>query len=43
MLYVDAILAYSRAMHRDLRAYFGFHAWQVFVRTPAGYRRLTGP
>jgi len=42
-LYVDAVLAYSRVMHRDLRAYYGFHAWQVFVRTPGGYRRLTSP
>ena len=42
-LYVDAILAYARVMRRDLRAYYGFHAWQVFVRTPSGYRRLTNP
>jgi hypothetical protein len=42
-LYVDAVLAYARAMRRDLRAFYGFHAWQVFVRTPAGYRRLTNP
>jgi soluble lytic murein transglycosylase-like protein len=40
-LYVDAVLAYSRAIRRDLRTYYGFHAWQVFVRTPSGYRRLT--
>lgn len=42
-LYVDAVLAYARVMRRDIRAYYGFHAWQVFVRTPAGYRRLTSP
>jgi soluble lytic murein transglycosylase-like protein len=41
--YVDAVLAYSRVMRRDLRAYYGFHAWQVFVRTPDGYRRITNP
>jgi membrane-bound lytic murein transglycosylase B len=42
-LYVDAILAYARVMRRDLRAFHGFHAWQVFVRTPSGYRRITSP
>jgi soluble lytic murein transglycosylase-like protein len=42
-LYVDAVLAYARVMRRDPRAYYGFHAWQVFVRTPNGYRRLTNP
>ena len=42
-LYVDAVLAYARVMRRDLRAFYGFHAWQVFVRTPSGYRRITSP
>jgi hypothetical protein len=42
-LYVDAVLAYARVMRRDLRAFHAFHAWQVFVRTPNGYRRLTNP
>jgi len=37
------VLAYARIMRRDVRAFHGFHAWQVFVRTPAGYRRLTRP
>jgi membrane-bound lytic murein transglycosylase B len=41
--YVDAVLAYARVMRRDLRAYYGFHAWQVFVRTKQGYRRITDP
>jgi hypothetical protein len=27
----------------DPRAYYGFYAWQVFVRTPSGDRRITGP
>ncbi|MGI9111158.1 MAG: transglycosylase SLT domain-containing protein [Gaiellaceae bacterium] len=40
-LYVDAVLAYSRVIRRDVRAFYGFHAWQVFVRTPSGYRRIT--
>jgi soluble lytic murein transglycosylase-like protein len=42
-LYVDAVLAYARVMRRDVRAFYAFHAWQVFVRTPRGYRRLTDP
>jgi membrane-bound lytic murein transglycosylase B len=41
--YVTAVLAYATAMRHDLDRYYGFHAWQVFVRTSAGYRRLTGP
>jgi len=40
-LYVDAVLAYSRVMRRDTRSLYAFHAWQVFVRTPKGYRRIT--
>jgi len=42
-LYVDAVLAYARQIRRDLRAFHAFYNWQVFVRTPSGYRRLTGP
>jgi hypothetical protein len=42
-LYVEAVLAYARVMRRDVRAFYGFHAWQVFVRTRAGYRRITSP
>ena len=42
-LYVDAVLAYARVMQRDIRAFYAFHAWQVFVRTPSGYRRITDP
>ena len=42
-LYVDAVLAYAEAMRRDVRAYYAFHAWQIFVRTHQGYRRLTSP
>ncbi|MQA76522.1 MAG: transglycosylase SLT domain-containing protein, partial [Solirubrobacterales bacterium] len=41
--YVDAVLSYARAMRRDPYAYFAFHSWQVFVHTPSGVRRLTGP
>jgi len=42
-LYVDAVLAYARVMRRDVRTFYGFHSWQVFVRTQSGYRRLTTP
>ena len=42
-LYVDAVLAYAAAMRRDLRTYHAFHAWQIFIRTPSGYRRVTNP
>ncbi|MBD0282581.1 MAG: lytic transglycosylase domain-containing protein [Thermoleophilaceae bacterium] len=42
-LYVTAVLAYARRMARDVRAYFAYHSWQVFVRTPSGIRRITGP
>jgi soluble lytic murein transglycosylase-like protein len=41
--YVDAVLSYARRMRRDRHAYFAFHSWQVFVHTPSGVRRLTGP
>ena len=41
--YVDAVLRYARQIARDRRAYFAYYSWQVFVRTPSGDRRLTGP
>jgi membrane-bound lytic murein transglycosylase B len=41
--YVDAVLRYARQLRRDPRAYFAYYSWQVFVRTPSGDRRLTGP
>jgi hypothetical protein len=41
--YVDAVLRYVRRIRADRRAYYAFHAWQLFVRTPSGVRRLTGP
>ena len=40
-LYVDAVLRYARRMAG--RGFLVFYNWQVFVRTPAGERRLTGP
>ena len=42
-LYVDAVLRYARRMAADPRAFFGYYGWQVFVRTPSGERRITGP
>jgi hypothetical protein len=30
-------------MATDAHAFFRYYNWQVFVRTPAGYRRVTGP
>jgi hypothetical protein len=42
-LYVDAVLRYAREMASDRRAFYGYYAWQLFVRTPSGDRRLTGP
>ena len=42
-LYVDAVLRYANQMKRDVRAFYGYYAWQVWVRTRGGPRRLTGP
>lgn len=41
--YVDAVAAFAAQMRRDETIYFQYHAWQVFVKTPSGPRRLTGP
>ena len=41
--YVRAVLGYARQIRREPRAYFAYHSWQVFVRTPSGTRRITGP
>ncbi len=41
--YVDAVAAFATEMRRDETIFFQFHAWQVFVKTPAGPRRITGP
>jgi soluble lytic murein transglycosylase-like protein len=42
-LYVDAVLAYAGRIRRDARNFFAYYAWQVFVNTPQGVRRITGP
>jgi membrane-bound lytic murein transglycosylase B len=41
--YVRAVLAYADRIRRDLRAFFSYYAWQVYVRTTEGTRRITGP
>ncbi len=41
--YVDAVAAFAAQMRRDETVFFQFHAWQVFVKTRSGPRRITGP
>jgi membrane-bound lytic murein transglycosylase B len=43
MSYVRAIRRFARRMRIDDRAFLAYYAWQVYVRTPTGTRRLTGP
>jgi soluble lytic murein transglycosylase-like protein len=42
-LYVDAVLRYARWIRSDRRAFSVLYSRQVFVRTPHGLVRLTGP
>jgi len=42
-LYVDAVLRYARRIRTERRAFYEYYARQVFVRTPSGLRRITGP
>jgi hypothetical protein len=42
-LYVDAVLRYARRIRTDRHAFYEYYARQVFVRTPSGLRRITGP
>jgi hypothetical protein len=41
--YVRAIRRFARRMRIDERAFLAYYAWQVYVRTPDGVKRLTGP
>ena len=41
--YVDAVVTFAAQMRRDPDVLFQYHAWQIFVKTPAGPRRITGP
>jgi membrane-bound lytic murein transglycosylase B len=42
-LYVDAVLRYARRIRVDGDAFYALYNWQVFVRTSAGVKRVTGP
>ena len=42
-LYVDAVLRYASRIRSDPRTYYVLYSRQVFVRTPHGLVRLTGP
>jgi membrane-bound lytic murein transglycosylase B len=41
--YVRAIRRFARRMRVDERAFLTYYAWQVYVLTPDGVKRLTGP
>jgi membrane-bound lytic murein transglycosylase B len=41
--YVRAIRRFARRIRGDERAFLIYYTWQVYVRTPEGVRRLTGP
>jgi membrane-bound lytic murein transglycosylase B len=42
-LYVDAVTRYANRMTNDPRAFFRYYSWSVYIRTRAGYQRVTGP
>ena len=41
--YVRAIRRFASRMRTDERAFRSYYAWQAFMRTASGTRRLTGP
>ena len=41
--YVGAIRRFAARMRADERTFLTLYAWQVYVRTPDGARRVTGP
>jgi soluble lytic murein transglycosylase-like protein len=41
--YVDAVLRYARRIGADRTMFYALYSWQVFVKTPGGDRRVTGP
>ncbi len=41
--YVDAVLRYARQIRADRTTFYALYSWQVFVKTPGGDRRVTGP
>jgi membrane-bound lytic murein transglycosylase B len=42
-LYVDAVLRYARRIRADHTMFYELYSWQVFLKTPRGDRRVTGP
>jgi soluble lytic murein transglycosylase-like protein len=42
-LYVAAVRRYARWIAHDREAVYLLYSWQVYVRTPTGERRVTGP
>ena len=41
--YVKAIRRFAARMRADERAFETYYAWQVYIRTANGTRRITGP
>jgi membrane-bound lytic murein transglycosylase B len=41
--YVDAVSRYARRIGADRTMFYALYSWQVFVKTPQGDRRVTGP
>jgi len=41
--YVDAVLRYAREIKADDDNLYDLYSWQVYVKTPSGSVRLTGP
>jgi membrane-bound lytic murein transglycosylase B len=41
--YVRAVRRFASRMRRDDRTFLTYYAWQVYVRTAKGVRRVTGP
>jgi transglycosylase-like protein with SLT domain len=41
--YVDAVLRYAAQMRHDIRDFYAYYDWQVFVLTRHGDVRLSGP
>jgi membrane-bound lytic murein transglycosylase B len=42
-LYVDAVLRYARRIRSEPTMFYELYSWQVFLKTPRGDRRVTGP
>ena len=41
--YVDAVVGFAAQIRRDVTIFFAYHAWQVFIKTPSGPRRIPAP